>query len=129
MKFHAVINTHCLVNGGMNVGGRTGIGSGFGSLGIARTINLSAPNPSAGKNQGINTGVMIPSSVAIDLRGTPEISQEDDKGFVKHAAHFQIGQECGSRTVENGKETVFHLREMITMGIPIVSPSAGQVTG
>ena len=51
MQFHVRIDCHGLVYGGMNVGRGTWIGSGFGSLCIARTINLSATNPSAGKNQ------------------------------------------------------------------------------
>ena len=92
MKFHTVIDAHCLVYGGMNVRRRAWIGSGFGPFGVTRSIYLSASNASPGKNERIDTGMMISSAIAVDLGGTPEIGKKDDEGFVEHTAHFQISQ-------------------------------------
>ena len=77
MKFHTVIDAHCLVYGGMNVGRRAWIGSGFGTFGVTRTVYLSATNTSPGKNERVDTGMMIPSAISVNFRGASKVGEKN----------------------------------------------------
>ena len=58
-------------------------------------------NSATGKGQRVYAWMMIPSAVAVHLRGSTKVGQKYNQGLIKHPSHLQIGQKCGHGTIKN----------------------------
>ena len=87
-----MIDSHGLVNCGVKIGRAAGIAGGQGCVLVAAAINLPSANAATREGDGVDGGVMVPPSFAIDLWSAAEFGEKDDKSFVELASLFEVGK-------------------------------------
>ena len=101
LQLRVMIDPHRLEYRGVEISGGTGIGAGADAVRVTGAINLPTLDSATGEHHGIDSRVMFASAVTVNLRRSSEIGEKNNQGFIKHAAHLEIGKESGDRTVEN----------------------------
>jgi len=117
VKLGSMIDSHGLVNCGVKIGRAAGIAGGQGCVLVAAAINLPSANTATCEGDGVDGGVMVSPSFAIDLWGPAEFGEKDNKSLVELAPLLEVGKKSGGRLVEHGEQPLFHLGEVIVVSI------------
>ena len=85
---------------------------------IGRSNHLAVTKSAAGHHPHGDSGPMIPTCVAIDLRRATEFSPGHDQYIFQHVLFTKIVDECIETVIKNGKQ-VPQSFEVATVGIEI----------